>query len=68
MGMEADPDGNPCFYIMTEDWDFIQVGLDNPVKHTNYTDVKFTGKDLFAFLATCIFLGGVYLLTRGIGI
>lgn len=31
MGMEADPDGNPCFYIMTEDWDFIQVGLDNPV-------------------------------------
>ena len=43
-------------------------GLDNPVKHTNYTDVKFTGKDLFAFLATCIFLAGVYLLTRGIGI
>lgn len=43
-------------------------GLDNPVKHTNYTDVKFTRKDLFAFLATCIFLGGIYLLTRGTGI
>ena len=31
MGMEADQEGKPCFYIMTDDWDFIQVSLDSPI-------------------------------------
>jgi len=38
-------------------------GLDNPVKHTTYTDVKFTKRDLFAVLFTIIFLTSVYFLS-----
>jgi len=38
-------------------------GLDNPVKHTTYTNVKFTKRDLFAVLFTVIFLVSVYFIT-----
>ena len=31
MGIEADPEGTPCFYIMTDDYDFIKVDLNSPV-------------------------------------
>ena len=38
-------------------------GLDNPAEHTNYTDVRFTKRDLFAVLAVTVLLGSVYLIT-----
>ena len=38
-------------------------GLDNPAKHTNYTDVRFTKRDLFAVLCVTVLLGSVYLIT-----
>jgi energy-coupling factor transport system permease protein len=41
----------------------LSKGLDNPNKHTNYTDVRFTGRDLFAVLFVTLFLAAVYLIT-----
>jgi len=38
-------------------------GLDNPVKHTNYTDVRFTKRDFFTVLAIVIFLISVYVIS-----
>ncbi|MCR4748444.1 MAG: energy-coupling factor transporter transmembrane protein EcfT [Lachnospiraceae bacterium] len=38
-------------------------GLDNPIRHTNYTDVRFTGKDLILTLSTIIFLAVTYLIS-----
>jgi len=38
-------------------------GLDNPVKHTNYTLVRFTRNDLIAVLFTVLFLTSVYFIT-----
>ncbi len=39
-------------------------GLDNPAEHTTYTDVRFTGRDIFAVLFVVIFLTSVYLISR----
>ena len=41
-------------------------GLDNPVRHTNYTDVRFTKKDFFAVLLTVLFLSSVYLISTNV--
>ena len=35
-------------------------GLDNPAEHTNYVEVRFTKRDLWAVLLTVAFLGTVY--------
>ncbi|MCR5620124.1 MAG: energy-coupling factor transporter transmembrane protein EcfT [Lachnospiraceae bacterium] len=41
-------------------------GLDNPVRHTNYTDVRFTKKDFFTVLLTVLFLSSVYLISTNL--
>jgi len=41
----------------------LSKGLDNPVRHTNYTDVRFSKNDLFAVLFTAVLLTSVYLIT-----
>ncbi|MCR4867264.1 MAG: energy-coupling factor transporter transmembrane protein EcfT [Lachnospiraceae bacterium] len=38
-------------------------GLDNPIRHTNYTDVRFTRKDLIITLSTISFLVSTYLIS-----
>ncbi len=38
-------------------------GLDNPIRHTNYTDVRFTRKDLIIILSTISFLVSTYLIS-----
>lgn len=38
-------------------------GLDNPTEHTNYTEVRFTKRDLWATVITAIFLTSVYLIS-----
>jgi len=42
-------------------------GLDNPVKHTIYTDVKFTRRDFLAISFTVLLLTSVYLITTPMG-
>jgi len=44
----------------------LSKGLDNPVKHTHYTDVRFMRNDLFAVLFVIIFLTSVYLISTGL--
>jgi len=43
-------------------------GLDNPVEHTNYTDVRFTKNDVFAVIFTGVFLTSVYFITTRLGL
>ena len=38
-------------------------GLDNPVRHTNYTDVRFTRKDLIVTVMIFLFLTSVYFIS-----
>jgi energy-coupling factor transport system permease protein len=38
-------------------------GLDNPVRHTNYTDVRFTRKDLIVTVMIVLFLTSVYFIS-----
>ncbi|MCR5585396.1 MAG: energy-coupling factor transporter transmembrane protein EcfT [Lachnospiraceae bacterium] len=38
-------------------------GLDNPAKHTNYAEVRFTYKDAVAVAAMVLILGGTYVVT-----
>ncbi len=39
-------------------------GLDNPHKRTTFTDVRFTWRDLVAFLFITLFLASVYFITK----
>lgn len=40
-------------------------GLDNPVKHTTYTDVRFTRRDYIVAACTVLFLTSVYFFSTG---
>ncbi len=39
-------------------------GLDNPAKHTNYAEVKFTYRDALTVAAMAVLLGGTYVVTE----
>jgi len=41
----------------------LSKGLDNPVKHTNYTEVRFNKNDVFAVLFTVVLLTSVYVIS-----